>query len=135
MRTLGIEIDNNKAIFYALEKDVKGNLNNLIGSFKYLLLEKDNESDRVKDFQLTVFSFLKSLNPDKIAILTRQSSGKFQSSPISFKIEGLIQCYNPLKVELVSPRTLIAYYKTNPIILNTDFKYQNSAFKLANFLL
>ncbi|MEP7197510.1 MAG: DUF3010 family protein [Saprospiraceae bacterium] len=135
MKVIGIDIDKTKAIFYALEKDADGNIIKLTGNFKYAILSNDTDNSRVREFQTTIHSFFDNINPNKIAILTRQTKGRFKSSPLSFKIEGLIQCYVKIEIEFIPPMTLIAFYKKNNFELTLEHSYQEKAAKLAYYLL
>lgn len=135
MKVIGIEIEKKRAVCIALEKDSQGTIMNLTGKFRYLEIKEDQDNGEIKNFQSTIFSFFNSINPDAIAIITRQPKGRFSSSTFSFKLEGLIQCYDRVDVEFVSPRTLTAYYKKNPLSVPFDNNYQENAVKLANYLL
>ena len=135
MKVIGIEIDKTKAIFYALEKDANGNIINLTGDFKYLTLTDDTDNSIVREFQSTVHSFFDDINPNKIAILKRQTKGRFKSAPLSFKVEGLIQCYDKIEIEFVQPLALKAFFKKNDFSLTLEHTYQEKAAKLAYYLL
>lgn len=135
MKVIGIDIDKTKAIFYALEKDADGNIINLTGDFKYVTLNNDTDNTRVREFKSTIHSFFDDINPSKIAILTRQTKGRFKAAPLSFKVEGLIQCYDKIEIEFLPPPTLTAYYKKNNFNLQLDHNYQEGAAKLAYYLL
>lgn len=135
MRVIGIEIDKKRAVCFALEQDSQGTVINLTGEFRYLEIREDQDSREIKIFQSALHAFFNSINPDAIAIVTRQTKGRFASSTFSFKIEGLIQVYDRVDVEFVSPRTLSAYYKNNTLSVPFDNNYQENAAKLANYLL
>lgn len=135
MKAIGIEIDKKRAICFALEKDNQGTYINLTGKFKYLEIQDDHDNGEIKDFQSTIHTFFHNINPDSIAIISRQTRGKFASSPFSFKLEGLIQCYDKVDIEFISPQTLTAFYKKNPMIAPFDNNYQENAARLANYLL
>lgn len=135
MKVIGIEIEKKRAVCIALEKDTQGTYINLTGKFRYLEIKEDQDNREIKNFQSTIYTFFNSINPDAIAIITRQPKGRFSSSTFSFKLEGLIQCYDRLDIEFVSPRTLTAYYKKNPLSVPFDNNYQENAVKLANYLL
>ena len=134
MKVIGIDIDKTKAIFYGLEKDADGNIINLTGDFRYLTLNNDTDNSKVREFRSTVHSFFDDINPDRIAILKRQTKGRFKSAPLSFKIEGLIQCYEKLEIEFLPPVTIYTYYKKNDFNLQLEHNYQEMAAKLAYFL-
>ena len=135
MKVIGIEIDNKRVICYALEKDLSGTYTFLNNKFKYLAISNDQENDQLKDFQNSLFTFLNRISADKIAIISRQTKGKFASSSSSFKLEALIQCYENVSVRFVSKPSLNAFYKKNECPLNCEVKYQDNALRLAFFLL
>ena len=135
MKVIGIDIDKTKAIFYALEKDAGGNIINLTGDFKYVILSNDTDNSSVRAFQSTVHSFFEVIHPDRIAILKRQTKGRFKSAPLSFKIEGLIQCYDKLEIEFLPPITVSTYFKKHDFNHQPEHNYQEAAAKLAYFLI
>lgn len=135
MKVIGIEIEKKRAVCIALEKDSQGTIMNLTGKFRYLEIKEDQDNGEIKNFQSSIYTFFNSINPDAIAIITRQPKGRFSSSTFSFKLEGIIQCYDRVDVEFISPRTLTAYYKKNPLLVPFDNNYQENAVKLANYLL
>jgi len=135
MKVIGIAIDKTKAIFYVLEDRGNGNLLNLTGDFKYLTLKNDMDNASVRTFQSNVHSFFDKIHPDRIAILARQTKGRFKSAPLSFKIEGLIQCYEEVEVEFVSPHKILSYFKKNEFILDLEHEFQEKAAKLACYII
>jgi len=135
MKVIGIEINKKRAICFALEKDSQGTYINLTGQFTYLEIKENQDNMEIKNFQSTMHAFFDSINPDVIAIISRQIKGKFSASPLSFKIEGLIQCYDKVDVEFISPRTITAYFKKNELTVPFDNVFQESAVKLAHYLL
>jgi hypothetical protein len=135
MKAIGIEIDKKRAVCFALEKDSQGTYTNLTGKFKYLEIREDQDNWEIRNFQSNIHDFFNSINPDAIAVIARQTKGRFASSSFSFKLEGLIQCYHRVDVEFVSPRTLSAYYKKNALSVPFDLGYQENAVRLANYLL
>lgn len=135
MKSIGIEINKKRAICFALEKDTQGTYINLTGKFKYLEIKDDQDNNEIQNFQSTIHTFFENINPDRIAIISRQTKGKFASSPLSFKLEGLIQCYNKVNVEFVAKATLTAHYKKNSFTIPYDNNYQEHAARLANYLL
>ena len=104
-------------------------------NFKHLKLNDDRDNNEVRNFQSLIFTHFDNINPNKIAILTRQTKGKFSSSAISFKIETLIQCYNKVNVEFVSPQAVNSFYKNNAFDIEISHNYQEKAAKLSNLLL
>ena len=79
--------------------------------------------------------FFKEINPSAIAIITRQTKGRFAASSISFKLESLIQCYTEVDIEFVAKATLTAHYKKNPFSISVAHSYQENAAQLAAYLL
>jgi uncharacterized protein (DUF1330 family) len=134
MKVIGIEIDKSKVIFYAIEVD-GGEIINLTGDFKSLALKNDTDNVEVINFKETVHTFFDDINPDMIAIVARQTKGRFKSSTISFKLEGLLQIYDKIGIEFVSPQKLTAYYKNHPFPIAVQHSYQENAAKLAYYLL
>jgi hypothetical protein len=135
MKTIGIDIDKKRAICFALEKDNQGTYINLTGKFKYLAIKDDQDNTEIQNFQSTIHTFFENINPDRIAIISRHTKGKFAASPFSFKLEGLIQCYNKINIEFVPKATITAHYKKNSFTIDYDNNYQEYAAKLANYLL
>ena len=78
---------------------------------------------------------MESIQFDKIGIIKRGTKGSFAASPISFKIEGLIQTYKNNDIEFVPPATLRAFYKKNTNIIIPKYNYQKPANDLAFYLL
>ena len=134
MKVIGIEIDNNRAIFFALE-EVGTAKKNITNNFKQLKLNDDKNNSEIKEFQSIVFSYFDSINPNRIAILSRQGKGPYASSSTSFKIEALIQCYTKKNIEFVSPKGLITFYDKNEFDVEISHIYQEKAAKLSNSLL
>lgn len=133
MKVIGIEIDKSKVVLYAIEV-VGGNIENLMGEFQSLTLKNGEDNREVIKFKETVHSFFDDISPDAIAIVARQSKGRFKSASISFKLEGLLQLYDKVEIEFISPHTLTAFYKKNPFPITIQHKYQETAAKLANYL-
>ena len=134
MKVIGIEIDNSRAIFFALE-EIGSDKKDITNNFKQLKLNDDKDNSEMQSLQSIVFSYFDTIDPDRIAILSRQGKGPYASSSISFKIEALIQCYAKKNIEFVSPQGLTAFYKKNAFDLNISHNYQEKAAKLSNSLL
>ena len=134
MITCGIEIKGSRAIFSVLQR--KGeNILDITGKFTQLKMANDENPDEVRSFFNTIKSHLDSINADKIAIIQRLKKGMFTSGPITFKIEGLIQCYPNKDVILISPHTLRKFDKENYPEIKPKFKYQKDSYLLALYLL
>ncbi len=134
MKVIGIHIDKIKAIFYVVEKDGYGIIKNITGLFKFLILKNDTDNASVREFQAKVHSYFDEISPDRIVILARQTKGRFRSAPLSFKIEGLIQCYEEIDVEFVTGPKMGAYFKKNDFDLPLEFDYQENAAKVAYYI-
>jgi len=136
MKTLGIEIKGNTANFCAIEEN-NGSITEITGSFRKLELKNDEISDEVQNFTDTIHSFFDENHFNKIGIIKRSKSmnAKFPVSPISFKLEGLIQTYKDCDIRFVAPQTLRAYYKKKSFNFNPKYGYQKSAAELAYYLL
>lgn len=133
MKTIGIEISNKKVIFVVLQES-NGSIENITGKQKSMELKDDRDSMELATFMKDLHSYFDSVNPDKIGIVTRMMKGKFSASPISFKIEGLIQLYSKINVEFVTPQALTAHFKKNELPIQPDFSYQEKALKLGVYL-
>lgn len=132
MKVLGVEIFGREVRIVALEQ----NANDIVDyteKYKPIALEDDEISNNVILFKNTLFSVFDNFAPNEIVIKYRNPKGKglHAPSPISFKIEGLIQIYSEAKVSFVFPATLSAFYKKNKLELKPSFSYQNEALKTA----
>jgi hypothetical protein len=135
MKVLGIEIKGDEAIFCALDSS-KDKLSDITGKLTKIELTNDEDSYEIHRFVEVIHSYFDSLNVDKIGIIKRSKSvkGKFISSPISFKLEGLIQTYKKKTIDFIAPQTLTAFFKKNSKDIEPKNKYQNSACDLAIYL-
>lgn len=135
MKTLGIEIKGNCAIFCAIE--YKQGVTDLTGKMKKLELANDEDSQEIKEFIDVVHAYFDKMQFDRIGIIKRSKSlkAKFPPSPISFKVEGLIQTYLDIDMEFIAPQTLRAFYKKNDFDFSPKHAYQKSAAELAYYLL
>lgn len=134
MKVLGISLEGSTAIFSGLEK-IDSEIKNISNNFRKVELKNHLESDEVQSFVDVVHSFLESIQFDKIAIIKRGTKGTFAASPISFKIEGLIQTYKNNDIEFIPPATLRAFYKKNTNSVVPKYNYQKPANDLAFYLL
>ncbi len=135
MKAIGIDIDKKRAICYALEKDKQDNVINITGKQKFIEVKDDIDNAQIRNFAQVIHAYFDEISPATIAILTRQTKGRFSASPYSFKLEGLIQCYDKINIEFITPQALNAFYKKNELKLTCENKYQENAMKLANYLL
>ncbi len=135
MKIIGIDIDKTKAIFFALNEDKNGSVQNITGNLNSLTLTDDTNNVAIRAFQSTIHSYFDKINPDRIAILKRQTKGRFRSAPLSFKIEGLLQCYKKVDIEFIQPMAVTSYFKKHDFDLQPEFVFQEDAAKLALYLL
>lgn len=134
MKVLGISLEGSTAIFSGLQK-TDSEIIDIANKLKKLELKDHLKSNEVQSFLETVHSFLEENNFDRIAIIKRGTKGSFAASPISFKIEGLIQTYKNKDIEFIAPATLRAFYKKNTNTIIPKYKYQAASNDLAFYLL
>lgn len=135
MKVIGIEIDKKRAICVVLSKDAQGVYTNLTGKTKYIEIKDDQSNHDIQAFLKEIHEFFDAIQPDHIAIISRQTKGKFAAAAVSFKLEALIQCYPKTTISFVSKQTLTAYYKKNALPVVFDNAYQENATRLASYLL
>jgi hypothetical protein len=136
MNTIGIQLKGSEAILVVLAEDAEGNLEISKSSIK-LKLDNHLNSDEVKQFRSQVSSLFDNLKPNKIGVLARnpKGNGVHSPSPISFKLEGVIQLYEKVEVEFIWPKSLQSFLKKNPKPISANFKYQDDALEVAYYLL
>lgn len=129
---IGIEIDGRKVIACVLKKD-DGEIENCTGNYKPIILENDDVAANVVLFRNSLFATFDAYNPSVIIIKARNPKGKgaYAPSPISFKVEGIIQTYEKCDVRLIAPQTVAAYFKKRTPVISPKFGYQEAAFNLA----
>ncbi|OYU79942.1 MAG: hypothetical protein CFE23_11855 [Flavobacterium sp. BFFFF1] len=132
MKVLGIEISGREVRIVALEGN-NGDITDYTDKYKPVKLEDDEIAENVVLFKNALFAAFENFSPDEIVIKYRNPKGKglHAPSPISFKIEGIIQLYNKAKISLVNPSTIAAFYKKNTLELNAQHGYQAEALKIA----
>jgi len=132
MKVIGIEIAGRKIQIVALDKTESG-IKDSTGSYKPIVLQEDEIAKNVQHFRDTIFATLDSFSPDVIVIKYRNPKGKgmMAPSPISFKIEGLIQTYKKCPILFTKPQTIAAYFKKNELPFKPKYTYQSEALKLA----
>lgn len=135
MKVLGIEIKGTCAIFCAIEEN--GTINDITGKITKLEIKDDENAEEIHEFVDILHSHFDEMQFAKIAIMKRVKSVKarFPPSPISFKLEGLIQMYKNAEISFVSPQTLRAYFKKNTNTFNPKYSYQKPSSELAYYLL
>lgn len=134
MKVIGIEIDGKDAIFVVMEKEA-GTVSLIETKIQKLSLGDQTNSAEVKRFRDVVFGFFNEINPDEIAIIKRADKGKFAAGQVTFKIEGIIQTYNSLDVQLIPLPTIKAHEKKDRCAHQPKYNYQQNSCLLANYLL
>ena len=134
MRAIGIELAGKEAILVASEKEGE-NLTIIETKIKKVSFKDHTDSEEVKEMRQLLFSFFNEISPDKIAVIKRGESGQFAASPVSFKIEGLIQLYEKINIDLVPLPTIKAFLKRDPLLILPKYNYQENALALAHYLL
>lgn len=130
MKVLGVDISGRDVRIVALENGGDEIVNNT-GDYKPLRLDGDDSPDTVKLFKNTLFATFDGFAPDVIVYNSRNTTGKFAGSAISFKIEGLIQLYETATVVSVKAQTLAAFYKKNELPVACKYGYQEDALRIA----
>ena len=133
-RAIGIEINGKAAIFVVLEI-IDGTISQVLTKIHKLSLGDQTNSSEVRQFRDVVFSFFNEINADVIAIIKRADSGKFAAGQVTFKIEGVIQTYGNLDVQIVPLPTIKAHERKNACTVNPKYTYQQNSCLLAKYLL
>lgn len=136
MRVIGIQIKSKEAIFVVLEKDDAGNISQTNESAKFGI-DDPTKPNQVKQFRDQINAAFDSIGAIRIGIVARNPNGKgdHAPSPVSFKLEGIIQLYDKIEIELVWKQTTIAYFKKNAKSAIPKNKYQEDAFDMAYYLI
>jgi hypothetical protein len=136
MKSIGIQIKSNEAILVVLERNVDGVVSQLRESTKIKLDDPLNQ-DHVQQFRDQINATLDIIQAYSLGIIKRSANLKSYSlaSPISFKLEGIIQLYDKINVEIISDKTYKTFFKKNEKNLEPNLKYQSEAFDLAYYLL
>ncbi|MDQ0477100.1 DUF3010 family protein [Chryseobacterium sp. MDT2-18] len=136
MKTIGIQIKSNEIILVVLRKDESGIITQTKESSKFKV-DDHNQQEQIKQFKNQVNSFFDSVDANKIGIVARNAKGKglMSPSPVSFKLEGIIQLYEKTEIELVSKKTIDAYLKKNEKEITAEKILQNDSFDLAYYLI
>lgn len=132
MKVLGVEISGRDVRIVALHVEEE-DISDVTGNYKPIKLEDDETATNVILFRNTLYAAFDDYSPDVIVVKYRSPNGKgiHASSPISFKIEGIIQIYEKSTVLLTRPQTISAFFKKNSLSLNPTYSYQTEAMKLA----
>lgn len=135
MKVLGIDIKGNCAIFCAINEN--GKLNDVTGKMTKIELKDDENGEEIHEFVDVLHSHFDEMQFDRIAIIKRAKSlkTKFPPSPISFKLEGLIQMYKDTKIEFIAPQSIQAFLKKNENSFKAKYAYQKASSELGFYLL
>ncbi len=135
MKVLGIEIKGSTVIFCAVEENTK--LIDITGKMTKLELKDDENGEEIHEFVDVLHSHFDEMQFDRIAIIKRAKSlkAKFPPSPISFKLEGLIQMYKEKEIEFIAPQSIRAFLKKKQNTFNPKYSYQKSCSDLTFYLL
>jgi|SRR5690554_4536123 len=134
MKALGVSIEGSTAIFSGLEKSDAG-IFEVSDKLKKVKLKDHLNNKELRSVYEIIHAYLDRNNFDRVAIIKRGTKGNFAASPISFKIEGLIQMYRDKEIEFVAPPTLRAFFKKNENTFTPQFAYQKAANDLAFYIL
>lgn len=136
MKTIGIQIKGAEAIIVVLSKDDNGIISITNESCK-IKIDDPSSSIQVKQFKDQINTLFDTIGADSIGIMARNANGKGDRapSPISFKLEGIIQLYTTLETEIIWKQTTNAYFKKNAKTLSASNKYQEDAFDIAYYLI
>lgn len=136
MKVIGIQIKSKETILVVLEKDSVGNITQTNESAKFGI-DDPTKPNQVRQFRDQINAAFDSISASRIGIVARNANGKGDRapSPVSFKLEGIIQLYDKIETELVWKQTTNAYFKKNTKTLTPKNKYQEDAFDLAVYLI
>ncbi|MBL7839395.1 MAG: DUF3010 family protein [Cyclobacteriaceae bacterium] len=136
MKVLGIQIKSKEAILVILTQDGSGNIVQTDECTTFEITDIYN-SNHVKQFRNQINIAFDTIKPHRIGICKRNENGKgmMAPSPVSFKLEGIIQLYDKIDVEFVAPQTTKAFLKKNTCSIVPSKKYQQDAFDVAYYLL
>ena len=139
MKAIGIQIDADEAILVVLRKDANGTFIQTDECVKFNIADH-TISAQVQQFRDQVNSTFDLITPTIIGIKMRNAKAKERGnvrppSPISFKLEGIIQLYSKCNIDFVWPQTITAFKKKNGNFPSSKHKYQQDAFDIAYYLL
>jgi hypothetical protein len=136
MKIIGIQLKSTEAIIVVLNKDETGLVTQTNESAKFGI-DDPTKPNQVRQFRDQMNTAFDSICANRIGIVARNANGKGDRapSPVSFKLEGIIQLYNKIDVELVWKQTTQAYFKKNSRNGSPKHKYQEDAYELADYLI
>ena len=139
MKVIGIQIDSDEAILVVLHKDANGTITQTDECVRFNIADH-SISAQVQQFRDQVNSTFDLIAPTIIGIKMRNAKARERGtvrppSPISFKLEGIIQLYSKCNIDFVWPQTITAFKKRNGDFPASKNKYQQDAFDVAYYLL
>ncbi len=136
MKVLGIQINSNEAILVVLNKDNQGAITQLSESTKFKI-DDPTDSIQVRQFRDQVNTAFDSISPDNIGIMARnyKAKGIRAPSPMSFKLEGIMQLYEKYPISFVWPQSIAAFLKKNQPSMAPNKKLEEDAFNVAYYLI
>ena len=136
MKTIGIQIKSTEAIMVVLKKEANGNIIQTNESAKFGI-DDPTKPNQIRQFRDQINAAFDSVDASRIGIVARNANGKGDRSPspISFKLEGIIQLYDKVDVEQIWKQTTTAYFKKNEKMGSAKNKYQNDAYEVAYYLI
>lgn len=130
----GIDIAARRAIFVFLTLE-EGQVVDVTGSDTQLKVENPDHPEDLRRFRRDAKALFDVRQPDRIAIVARRKGGRFAAGGATFKLEALLQLYEPTAVALVAPVMLRRFSKERRPTIAPHFSYQKNAYLLARFLL
>jgi len=128
MNICGIELKSNNTIVSVIKRDTE-NVKFVNTKIKKIVLENDEITSSLLQFQKEIEDFLKENNIEKIALKRRAKKGNFAGGAVTFKLETIIQLNKVCEVEFVSSQAISKYTKTNDVIFPKELnKYQEQAY-------
>ena len=117
MKVIGIQIDSDEAILVVLHKDANGTITQTDECVRFNIADH-SISAQVQQFRDQVNSTFDLIAPTIIGIKMRNAKARERGtvrppSPISFKLEGIIQLYSKCNIDFVWPQTITAFKKRN----------------------
>ncbi len=136
MKAIGVQIQGSEIILVVLQKHTDGSITQLNQSTKFGIADHTS-NQQIRQFRDQITATLDSINADFIGVIARNAStsSRMKSSPVSFKLEGIIQLYPSREVEFVWPQSIVPFFKKNQLTISPKNKYQQDALELAFMLL
>ena len=130
----GIDITARRAIFVFLTL-AEGQVVDITVPHTHLKVDHPDHPEALRRFHREAQALFDARQPDRIAIVERRKSGRFAAGGTTFKLESLLQLYEPIAVTLVAPALLRQFVKERQPALTPRFSYQKNAYLLARYLL